>query len=597
MNQKICPKCKTQTELDSKFCPNCGYSFESKNNNENNRKVIKEPNFDKNELLNELYLIIGKDDLNKDYINWISSYSLDETVGKNIKSKCITLIKEDSFFYQNILKYDSISFENYSYLMNRVAYTLIKDEKEFKKRSVYGYFGKEANQNTIIQTIVQNGTNYAEDALINEFVECAIVDNKRLSFLPKYMKDKFNRRFTRNEYINMANYVSKYEVDFGVSPKIVPVSNKLFSKNQKIKIHFYKSDNIHSIVFDKLQLILFSYSTQIHDALEKLNNSIGKNADGLIFKGRLKFTNLDQNPHGISIKNKLENNIYSLNLTADDVDDKISEEIENEIENKKNRLINNTYEIIGQEDIKQSFLDKINQYHLNREDAIKIKTDIIDKINSNSFHEADYDENLNKIIEKYKIKRKHELLTLKLDEIINSPLIIEEFKNNLILDKKGVVQEEIIKDINNNQVNSEEDIKIRIRELIFYYERKDVENELNNLDDFVIDLLLDKFSINSILPLKSLKINKLIDNVGIPVLKVELSNYGVNKYKTSEKGHKIDEDGFKNINHEKDDNEKSGGNDDLFDDGEKNSEFKICPNCNTKIKSNLNFCTQCGTKL
>ena len=359
MNQKICPKCKTQTELNSKFCPNCGYSFESKNN-ENNKKVINEPKFNKNELLNELYSIIGKDDLNKDYINWLSSYSLNETVGKNIKSKCINLINDDSFFYENILKYDSISFENYSYLMNRVAYTLIKDEKEFKKRPVYGYFGKEANQNTIIQTIVQNGTNNAEDVLINEFVECAIVDNNRLSYLPKYMKDKFNRTFTRNEYVNMANYVSKYEVDFGVSPKIVPVSNKPFSKNRKIKIHFYKSDNIHSIVFDKLQLILFSYSTQVHDALEKLNNSVGKNSDGLIFKGRLKFINLDQNPHGISIKNKLENDIYSLNLPVDIVDDKISEELENEVENKKNRLINKTYEIIGQEDIKQSFFVFIN---------------------------------------------------------------------------------------------------------------------------------------------------------------------------------------------------------------------------------------------
>lgn len=38
-----------------------------------------------------------------------------------------------------------ISHTEYCYLMNRIAYWLIKNNKKFNTRTIYGYFGREAD--------------------------------------------------------------------------------------------------------------------------------------------------------------------------------------------------------------------------------------------------------------------------------------------------------------------------------------------------------------------------------------------------------------------------------------------------------------------
>ena len=75
-----------------------------------------------------------------------------------------------------------IEFNEYVYLMNRIAYWLINNKRTFNTRSIYGYFDRVADYGTIVKVIKERGTNYESDALIAEFVECAIFDNKDLSF-------------------------------------------------------------------------------------------------------------------------------------------------------------------------------------------------------------------------------------------------------------------------------------------------------------------------------------------------------------------------------------------------------------------------------
>ena len=110
----------------------------------------------------------------------------------------------------------------YFYITNRIALWLIRNNKTFKTRPRYGYFGREADLNTIQTAIKDRGDKVALDPLITEFVECAIVDNTDYSFLPNYVtcsdgKTKINKA----TYIDMCKRFSKYEVDNGRSPSIV----------------------------------------------------------------------------------------------------------------------------------------------------------------------------------------------------------------------------------------------------------------------------------------------------------------------------------------------------------------------------------------
>lgn len=116
---------------------------------------------------------------------------------------------------------EHISFTKYTYLMNRIAYWLVNNNKKFNTRQVYSYMNRVADYGTIIKAIKKRGTNYQQDSLIAEFVECAIYDNKDLSFLPNYVSDTDGTKYYKNCYVSMANRVSAYEVLNGVSPAIV----------------------------------------------------------------------------------------------------------------------------------------------------------------------------------------------------------------------------------------------------------------------------------------------------------------------------------------------------------------------------------------
>ena len=116
---------------------------------------------------------------------------------------------------------EKITFKEYSYLMNRIAYWLVKNNKTFNVRTVYNYFDRVADYGTILSTIKSRGTNYGTDALISEYVECAIVDNKDLSFLPNSVTGSDGTKYYTNSYVSMANRVSAYEVLYGKSPNNV----------------------------------------------------------------------------------------------------------------------------------------------------------------------------------------------------------------------------------------------------------------------------------------------------------------------------------------------------------------------------------------
>ena len=117
-----------------------------------------------------------------------------------------------------------ITYEEYSTLANRIVGWLTKNQKQFKKRPLYNYQGKEATKETIEIVALDryNRGVFGADGLVTEYFECCIYDNTDYSFLPSYVTSKTGLRYDRNTMVSMANRVSKYEVEHnGVSPKIV----------------------------------------------------------------------------------------------------------------------------------------------------------------------------------------------------------------------------------------------------------------------------------------------------------------------------------------------------------------------------------------
>lgn len=118
---------------------------------------------------------------------------------------------------------EKISYDSYCYMLNRCAYWLISNNKSFKMRNTYNYFGRTADQGTIIKAIKDRGTKYQSDSLIAEFVECAIVDNStnRDKWMPNYCTDKEGDQIPRAKVCDMAVRTSAFEVKNGRSPNHV----------------------------------------------------------------------------------------------------------------------------------------------------------------------------------------------------------------------------------------------------------------------------------------------------------------------------------------------------------------------------------------
>ena len=130
-----------------------------------------------------------------------------------------------------------INLGEYWYCMNRIAWWLVKNDKKFKTRSVYGYFNRAADYGTIVKVIKERGDKVELDGLIAEFVECAIFDNTDLSFLPNYVtcSDGKTRLYT-DTFVDMANRVSAFECLKGQSPAIVYIKKENTTSANKDKV-------------------------------------------------------------------------------------------------------------------------------------------------------------------------------------------------------------------------------------------------------------------------------------------------------------------------------------------------------------------------
>jgi hypothetical protein len=137
-----------------------------------------------------------------------------------------------------------ITFKEYTYLMNRIAYWILthNDLNQIKFRNIYGYFRQVVDQQTLIDYIRKKGnTLYMEDHLVAEFVECLIVDNKNLSILPAYVTGSDGTKYYTNTFVSFANRVSAYEVLKGKSPAIVYIKDENKTSTSTPTLDYFES--------------------------------------------------------------------------------------------------------------------------------------------------------------------------------------------------------------------------------------------------------------------------------------------------------------------------------------------------------------------
>ena len=170
-----------------------------------------------------------------------------------------------------------IKINEYWYLMNRIAYWLVNNNKKFNTRSLYGYFDRVSDYGTIVNAIKERGTKYEDDALIAEFTECAIYDNKDLSFLPNYVTGSNGVKYYTNTFVSMANRVSAYEVLYGVSPKIVYIQkeNSTSENTDAVLDEFEKYFGVCKTIDDALLAIRYrGYAFYFNSQVNTVNTII-----------------------------------------------------------------------------------------------------------------------------------------------------------------------------------------------------------------------------------------------------------------------------------------------------------------------------------
>lgn len=155
-------------------------------------------------------------------------------------------------------------YDDYANDMNRIAFWLVNNNKQFNTRAVYGYGDSTADYCTIINTIKERGKNFQADGLITEFVECAIVDNTDYSFLPNYVDGADGTRIYKDTYVDMAKRCSLWEVEHnGSSPKFIWFEKEASSTGGEVVKAIYNATGVkitdYKTLFNAFKKAVYGY--------------------------------------------------------------------------------------------------------------------------------------------------------------------------------------------------------------------------------------------------------------------------------------------------------------------------------------------------
>lgn len=96
----------------------------------------------------------------------------------------------------------TITYNEYRFLMNRVAYWIISNNKKIKMRNLYSHNNKAYTLNEVKEIITKN-KNSKTNTWGRWFMDAAIIDNKSYDLFPAYVTGSNGVKYYLNTYVDM----------------------------------------------------------------------------------------------------------------------------------------------------------------------------------------------------------------------------------------------------------------------------------------------------------------------------------------------------------------------------------------------------------
>ncbi|WP_407415497.1 hypothetical protein [Methanobrevibacter sp.] len=127
----------------------------------------------------------------------------------------------------------SIKFNEYTYLMIRISYWLLKENKSFKKRTNYSHGKQKLTFAELKKKVLANKTKYNTTVLLGRIAEYAIIDNSSTDFLPEYVTGSKGKKYSKSQFVNMCKWTIAYEKKEGHRPETIDVNVKVSTASSK----------------------------------------------------------------------------------------------------------------------------------------------------------------------------------------------------------------------------------------------------------------------------------------------------------------------------------------------------------------------------
>lgn len=563
-------------------------------------------------LLEDLYVVV-----NTDYVPKIKSGDYSQKTVDKIKNHIENKIKNDEIV-DDKFKYKIDELNELKIKTVKVTFhSLMNEEKRLEKIELDKI--RRVLKNELSDLCSSNKTSYVNVKLrgyelselylqrvkdkIIELIDSDKVNNTKfeskldeLTYLKENsLKEEINDVVAEFKKINDERLGQLYKVT-GKDNLDESFKNKLLNKglNEKAGIKLrsdFEADiinervvvDIPNKVYERLNLM----EIDKNEALQLLDDKIGSDGSKFFFATKLGKNNLDSDIHGMTIRRNMDELIQSGEVNPNNFDNILDEEINKQVKQKNTRLKNYVKDTIGFPEVKESFIKRLSKYYLNKEDAKQIRTQVLSEIDKNELEEGGAEDLINELIKEKSNDRLMDLLIKKTYEIMGKDEINPEFDKRLQehdLDHSDAekLKNKKIQEIKKGKLTLDNFDKSIERDLEIM-DRDHVKHELDILPGNVIDSIMKKHSLSTLMPFKGSKISKLLENVSLNDLKIDLAQKGVAKYKIKYGS------GYSRNYHKN----KSG----YSENNSSNEEKQFCTNCGSQLDKGAKFCTECGTKI
>ena len=149
-------------------------------------------------------------------------------------------------------KNNNISWTSFCQAMNSIAFWLLQNKKNYKKRDYYQILTLKGSCSDVEKKTKKLGS----DKLVAMYTMALIKDNKSLDFLPKYVTLKNGTQIDKAEYVDMAIRVDAYIKANGRLPAIVYRKSTLPDYNDSTMKLFVKTFNFKGNTIDEALAII-----------------------------------------------------------------------------------------------------------------------------------------------------------------------------------------------------------------------------------------------------------------------------------------------------------------------------------------------------